>query len=106
MTDNVADVNEELKAEVRLPKATFPELLDDWVPVDEAMFLLGRSLGEFPPDQEWADFRKKVGSLWVNSPVGNALYDCLTTLHKAGVLGRQHRDGHDYEFGWIPKSFR
>lgn len=106
MNDNVAGVNEVLKAETRLPRAPFAELLSEYVQVDEAMFLLGRSLGEFPADQDFKTFRDKFGAHWVNSQVGNGLYDCLIALHKAGVLARRHRDGHDYEFRWIPKSFR
>lgn len=100
MSEDVAGVNEELKAEVRLFKSPFPDMLDDVIPVDEAMWALGKTLGVYPPDPDFSTFRKRVGGMWVNSQHANGLYDCLTALYKAGVLTRIHRAGHDYEFSW------
>jgi hypothetical protein len=100
MSDDVASVNEGLKATMRLPAAPFWKLLADWTPVDKAMFLLGQSLGVYTLDDDLEAFRERVGSLWVNTPVGNALYDCLFAMYKHALLSRRHTEGHDFEFRW------
>lgn len=61
--------------------------LIDWTDSDVAAYRLGQALGLFPTeDPELASFREVKHLFYSVSPVGEALYACLTTLAEAGVL--------------------
>jgi hypothetical protein len=97
MARKVADVNDALKAEVRMV-ARLSERLSDLVPWDEAAWHLGVVLGMWP-DGTYAEFTDKRGGNWHNGITGNALYDALTALQKGGVLVRLMGE-KDWEFAW------
>lgn len=103
MSDDVAGVNEHLKAATKLPTApampAFRRRLLNWTPVDEAAWLLGQALGLFPGFDDFYVYRHKVGPRWSVTPLGNALGDCLENLRKADKLER--RTEADYEYRWV-----
>jgi len=68
--------------------------LGDWTDVDGAQYVLGRALGLFA-DQTFVQVK---WVFWANNPLGQALYDMLHDLVKAGVL--EHRVEPDDQFGW------
>jgi hypothetical protein len=100
MTDNVAGVNEDLKAEAR--RLSLGDRLADWTPVDEASWHLGQTIGLWPAFTEYATFRDKVGGWWTRSPTGDALYECLEALARGSLLLKRF-EGTDYEYRWVGK---
>jgi hypothetical protein len=71
------------------------EDLSDWTDADIAERALGDVLGVFaghPPGQVKA-------LLWTDNPLGNALWEMLHTLVKAGVLEYRDTD-QDHQFRW------
>jgi len=102
MSDDVAGVNDDLKAQVTLPRAPFRTRLLEWTPGEEASWLLGHALGLFPGFENFAIFRDKVGHAWNREMKATALYDCLENLRVAGLLERQLVD-QDYEYRWVAK---
>lgn len=104
MSDDVAGVNDDLKAEVTLPRAPFRTRLLEWTPGEEASWLLGHALGLFPGFEKFALFRDKVGNSWTRSAKSTALFDCLENLRVAGLVERQQGD-HDYEYRWVAKRW-
>jgi len=68
--------------------------LADWTDWDVAQFALGRALGLFAG----RPFLKVKSVFWTDNPLGNALYDMLQALVRAGIL--EHRDAPDDQFRW------
>jgi hypothetical protein len=98
MSKDVAGVNKDLKAGVR--RLDLRDRLVYNTHWEEAAWHLGVCIGVFPPDDDFATFRAKVGQSWTATPLGNALYDSLDLLATAGVLAKHKSDG-DYEFRWV-----
>lgn len=71
------------------------EDLTEWTDCDVAQFVLGRALGLFPSD---ADFAAVKHLFWTVNPVGAALHEVLHSLVGAGVLA--YRDEPDQQFRW------
>ncbi|WP_262282227.1 hypothetical protein [Micromonospora sp. MA102] len=68
--------------------------LAEWTDVDCAQYELGRSLGLF----SGRSFMQVKWVFWSNNPLGQALWDMLQALVKAGVL--EYRDEPDHQFRW------
>ena len=100
MSDDVAGVNEVLKAETQIYRPPFRLRLREWTPFEEAAWLLGHALGFFPGFDDFATFRDKVGSMWSATPLGMALGDCLEKLRMADKLERRTEE-KDFEYRWI-----
>ena len=68
--------------------------LAQWTDGDGAQYELGRSLGLFSD----RSFMQVKWVFWSNNPLGQALWDMLHALVKAGVL--EYRDEPDHQFRW------
>ncbi|NYH42936.1 hypothetical protein HNR22_002663 [Micromonospora jinlongensis] len=70
------------------------DALAEWTDVDGAQYELGRATGLFAD----RTFLQVKWVLWSSNPLGQALYDMLHALVRAGVL--EYRDEPDHQFRW------
>ncbi|MCG5441134.1 hypothetical protein NIE79_000068 [Micromonospora sp. NIE79] len=68
--------------------------LAEWTDVDGAQYELGRAVGLFTDQM----FLQVKWVFWSDNPLGQALWDMLHELVKAGVL--EYRDEPDHQFRW------
>ncbi|MGW5582066.1 hypothetical protein [Micromonospora chokoriensis] len=70
------------------------DALNEWTDADGAQYELGSAMGLFAD----RTFLQVKWVFWSNDPLGQALWDMLHALVRAGVL--EHRDEPDHQFRW------
>lgn len=74
--------------------------LKDWTDIDIAAYHLGRSLGVFGEDVDFATGAK--GTLWTENSISRSLYDILSDLKTLDVL--EFREEPDFQYRWKQDS--
>ncbi|HEX7168603.1 MAG TPA: hypothetical protein VF230_16605 [Acidimicrobiales bacterium] len=71
------------------------QTLAEWTDWDYAALALGRAVGVYQGEDEWASAK---GTFWTDNPLGNGLHRALVDLTRAGVL--EACDDPDQRFRW------